>query len=111
MNSRRQGRPSSRDSGVTVFGSSRTFLLRSQLPDGVGDNAPYQPFVLVGNPDRSIVCRTRTQYEDFVQVDAVADIVRSQRRKSRRNAFTDAGQQFDGCRYETVYIEMNIHRA
>lgn len=62
-------------------------------------------------PNAGIVCRTRTQYEDFVQVDAVADIVRSQRRKSRRNAFTDVGQQFDGCRYETVYIAMNIHRA
>lgn len=111
MNSRRQSRPSGGDSETTASGSSYTSLLRSQLPNGVGDDAPYQPFVLVGNPDRSIVCRTRTQYEDFVQVDAVADIVRSQRRKSRRNAFTDVGQQFDGCRYETVYIEMNIHRA
>lgn len=55
MNSRRQGRPSGGDSGATVSGSSRTSLLRSQLPDGVGDDAPYQPFVLAGNPNRSIV--------------------------------------------------------
>ena len=55
MNSRRQGPPSDGDSGATVSGSSRTSLLRPQLPDGVGDDAPYQPFVLAGNPDRGVV--------------------------------------------------------
>ena len=62
-------------------------------------------------PNAGIVCRTRTQYEDFVQVDAVADIVRGRRRESRRNALADVGQRFDGRRYKTIYIEMNIHRA
>ena len=55
MNSRRQGRPSGGDSGATASGSSYTSFLRPQLPDGVGDDAPYQPFVLAGNPNRSIV--------------------------------------------------------
>ena len=62
-------------------------------------------------PNAGIVCRTRTQYEDFDQVDAVADIVRGRRRESCRNAFADVGQRFDGRRYKTIYIEMNIHRA
>jgi len=42
---------------------------------------------------------------------AAADIVRGRRRESCRNAFADVGQRFDGRRYKTIYIEMNIHRA
>ncbi len=34
---------------------SNRSLQTPQLPDGVSDDAPYQPFVLAGNPNRSIV--------------------------------------------------------
>lgn len=71
MNSRRQGRPSGGDSEATASGSSYTSLLRSQLPDGVGDNAPYQPFVLVGNPYRSValVARHQPDFPVIVHLD------------------------------------------
>ena len=61
-------------------------------------------------PHPGIVGRTRIEYENFVQVDAIADIVRGRRGEPRGDSLAHIGHGSDFRRDESVYIEMNIHR-